>query len=167
MKKRGLNLPKERVFTGPALIYKRIGAFFMDLLVIEFILALPFQSIIKKSLPSNVSYKEAYNFFLNNPSFTTLFTLMMILLSILGILYFAILEYKFGQTIGKIFMNIKVVSENKKLLFWQCLARSLFLLPVFPFFVLWIGDPLFLFFRGQRLSELLTKTKVVEDYIIG
>jgi len=94
---------------------------------------------------------------------------MMILLSILALFYFAILEYKLGQSIGKIFMNIKVISITKKLLFWQCIGRSLFLLPVFPFFLLWAIDPLFLFFnkKGQRLSEFLTKTKVVEDYIIG
>ena len=168
MKKKGLNLPKQRIFTGPALIWKRIAAFIFDLFIIEFVLAFPFQSIIKRIIPKDISYSAAYRLFSTNTQYTKLLTMVMIMLSLLALFYFTILEYKLGQTIGKILLNIKVVSENKELKFWQCIARSLFLLPVFPFFLLWVIDPLYLFFnkKGQRLSEFLTKTKVVEDYII-
>ncbi len=169
MKKRGLNLPKQRIFTGPAPIWKRIAAFIVDLLIIEFILAFPFQSILKKMIPTDLSYREAYQFFTNNPSSSSILTIIMVMISILALFYFVVLEYTLGQTVGKIFMNIKVIGEKKRLTLLQCIGRSLFLLPVFPFFLLWFVDPIFLFFnkKGQRLSEFLTKTKIVQDYVIG
>jgi len=168
MRKKSLNLPKQRIFTGPALIWKRIAAFAIDFFVIEFVLGFPFQSLIKRIMPTELSYSEAYSFFMNNSYYTKMLTALMIMFSVLAILYFAILEYKLGQTVGKILMNIKVVGE-KKLGFWQCIGRSLFLIPAFPFFLLWVIDPLYLFFgkKGQRLSEVLTKTKVVENFIIN
>jgi hypothetical protein len=169
MKRKGLNLPKQRTFIGPAIIWKRIAAFILDMFVIEFVLAFPFQSVIKSIIPGGISYAEAYQFFAGNPQFTAMLSTLMFIVSILALFYFSVCEYKLGRTVGKIFMNITVTSENKKLSYWQCLGRSLFLLPVFPFFLLWFIDPLFLFFnkKGQRLSEVLTKTRVVEDYVIG
>ena len=70
------------------------------------------------------------------------------------------------QSIGKIFTNIYVVSETKELKLWQLLVRNLFLIPFFPFVLLWIVDPAFMFFTkdNKRLSEILSKTKVVEKY---
>jgi len=52
---------------------------------------------------------------------------LKILFGFLPILYFTILFYFFkGQTIGKIFLKIKVVSlYHEKLGFWHCFERSL------------------------------------------
>lgn len=167
MKKKELNLPKQRTFTGPAPMWKRIGAFIIDILVIQLILALPFQSILRRIVPQKISYSEAYQLFTNNSALTSTLAIVMAVLSILAVFYFSVSEYKLGQSIGKIIMNIKVVSDRNSLNFWQCIGRSLFLLPIFPFFLLWFIDPIYLFFnkKGQRLSEVLTKTMVVQDYI--
>lgn len=168
MKKRGLKLPKERTFTGPALVWKRLLAFLADLLIINLILFFPFKRIIQKSIPEFTSYSEAYRFLSSNQTYTATLTIVSLIMSLFAILYFALLEYKIQQTPGKILFNISIVSEIKKLNFWQCTVRSLFLIPVFPFFLLWIIDPLFLFFTktNQRLSEILSKTKTIEQYII-
>jgi len=169
MKKRGLNLPKQRTFIGPALVWKRLLAFLADLLIINLVIFFPFKRIIQRAIPEFSSYSEAYSFLSSNQSYTATLTLVSLVMSIFAILYFALLEYKIQQTPGKMLFNISIISETKKLSFWQFLVRSLFIIPVFPFVLLWIIDPLFTFFTktNQRLSEILSKTRTVQSYIIG
>ena len=168
MKKRGLNLPKERTFTGPALAWKRILALLADLLIINLVIFFPFKKIIEKSIPAFTSYSEAYNFLIANQSYVKTLTIVSFIMALFALLYFALIEYKIQQTPGKILFNIFIKSDAKKLSFWQCIIRSLFLIPVFPFFLLWVIDPLFMFFTktNQRLSEIISKTRTIEQYII-
>ena len=84
---------------------------------------------------------------------------------IFSFMYFVLLEYSIGQTVGKILMSLKVVGENDSVDFFQAMLRSLFLIPIFPLTALWIIDPVFLFFfskKRQRLSEYLSKTYVID-----
>jgi len=165
MPKKYIKLPKAKSFTGPASVWKRLLAFIIDLMVINLIIVFPFRKIFQKITPT--SYSETYNFLLNNPGYTKLMTVITITIGLLALLYFVILENRLQQTIGKILLNIYIVSDKKKLRFWQVLVRSLFLLPAFPFFLLWVIDPLFLFFtkNNQRLSEIISKTRTVENYV--
>ena len=73
-----------------------------------------------------------------------------------------------SQTIGKMLMKVYVASDNNTLKAWQLLARNLVFIPIFPFVLLWILDPLFMFFTktNQRLTEILSKTRVVEKYTL-
>ncbi len=168
MKKRGLRLPRERTFTGPALIWKRLLAFVADLLIINLVIFFPFKGIIKESIPEFGSYSEAYSFLSSNQSYTTTLTMVSLVMSLFAILYFALLEHKTGQTPGKMLFNISVANDVKKMSFWQFFVRSLFIIPVFPFVLLWIIDPLFMLFTktNQRLSEILSKTRTVQSYVI-
>lgn len=169
MKKSGLNLPKERSFIGPAIVWKRMLAFVADLLIINFTLFFPFKKIMQNSIPEFGSYSEAYSFLSTNQSYTATLTIVSLIMASFAILYFALLEYKLGQTPGKMLFNIFVLNDVKKISFWQYIVRSIFIIPIFPFVLLWIIDPLFIFFTktNQRLSEILSKTKTVSKYIIG
>lgn len=168
MKKRGLNLPKERTFIGPASVWKRLLAFVADLLIINLIIFFPFKRILQRAVPEFGSYSEAYSFLSSNQSYTTTLTMVSLVMSLFAVLYFVLLEKKLGQTPGKMLFNISVISDMKKASFWQFLVRSLFIIPVFPFVLLWIIDPLFMFFTktNQRLSEIISKTKTVAKYVI-
>ena len=55
---------------------------------------------------------------------------------------------------------------QKQMSFWQTLLRSIYLIPVFPFVLLLLIDPVYMFFNpeNQRLSERMSKTRVVERY---
>lgn len=163
-----LNLPKEKRFTGVAPVWKRFFAFIIDLLIIDFVIIFPFRNIILKIIPVGIPYSQAYDFLIGNPGFTRLISIITITISIFAILYFSILELKLNQTVGKIFMNIYVISESKKFRYWQALIRSLFFLPIFPFILLWVIDPIVLFFNknNQRLSEILSKTRTIQNYTI-
>ncbi|MFC1704921.1 RDD family protein [Nanoarchaeota archaeon] len=160
-----LNLLKKRSFKGPASIWKRLIAFVLDILLVDIVAGYPFRKILENVIPQG-SYTETYNFLLNNPGLKNTLFLISLALGFVTLLYFAILEYHTGQTIGKMLANIQVESETKKLAFWQCIVGNIFLIPVFPLMLLWILDPLWLMYtKGQkRLSDIFAKTKVVEKF---
>lgn len=160
-----LKLPKQKTFAGPAFVWKRVLAFLIDLLIINFIILFPFRKLFREIMPTASSFKETFNL-VNTSELNSLILTISIFASILMMLYFIILERKIGQSIGKILTNVYVVSELKELKFWQLLVRNLFLIPFFPFIMLWVADPLFMFFTKdkKRLSEILSKTKVIEKY---
>lgn len=164
-----LNLPADREFIGPALIWKRIAAFFIDIAVINLFVLFPFRSLFQGIMPKDYNFSEAYRILSSSANFTGFLTSVSLVMSILIMLYFLMLERKMSQTIGKMLMKVYVMSDNKDLKAWQLLARNLVFLPVFPFILLWIADPLFMFFTktNQRLSEILSRTRVVERYSLG
>lgn len=159
-----LNLPKERTFVGPALLWKRIIAFIIDMLIIILFVLFPFRNAIKSIVPVNYSFAETYKF-LSNAENAPYILAVYFAASILMFLYFYIMETKMAQTIGKRIMSIYVTADNE-LKKWQILVRNLLFIPAFPFDLLIILDPLFMFFTktNQRLSEILSRTKVVEVY---
>ena len=164
--KKKLKLPKQRTFQAPANILKRALAFFFDLMIISFIIY-PLESVLRNFIPENASYSEAFAI-INNPELIPIITTISIMISIIAVIYFTILEYKFQQTLGKMIAKIYVVSDNKKLLFWQCLVRNLFLLPFIPFILLWVIDPIYILFtkENKRFSDMLAKTNVIENYLM-
>jgi len=161
-----LNLPKERTFIGPALLWKRIAAFFIDMIVINLIVLFPFRSLFQNIIPKDYSFSEAYKLLSSSTDYAGFITSVSFIMSVLIILYFLMLEIKMNQTIGKMLMKVYVVSDNNTLKAWQLLTRNLVFIPIFPFVLLWILDPLFMFFTktNQRLTEILSKTRVVEKY---
>ena len=161
-----LNLPKERTFIGPALLWKRIAAFFIDVTIIILFILFPFRSLLQNIMPKDYSFSEAYNLLSTSIGYTKFISFVSFAMLILVILYFFMMERRMQQTIGKMLMKIYVVSDNNQLKAWQLLARNLVFIPIFPFVLLWILDPLFMFFTktNQRLTEILGRTRVVEKY---
>ena len=161
-----LNLPGEKTFTGPALIWKRIAAFLIDMAILNLVVLFPFRSLFRDIIPKDYSFSEAYGFLGSSTNYTGFLTSVSFIMSVLIILYFYMMERKMSQTIGKMLMRIYVASDNKNLKGWQLLARNIVFIPLFPFVLLWVLDPLFMFFTktNQRLSDILSRTKVVERY---
>lgn len=161
-----LNLPKERHFIGPALLWKRIAAFFIDIAILNLVVLFPFRALFRNLIPKDYSFSEAYNLLSSSTNYTSYMSLISFVMSVLIILYFFMLEKKTGQSIGKMLMKVYVVSDNSTLKNWQLIIRNLVFIPIFPFVLLWLLDPLFMFFTkaNQRLTEILSKTRVVEQY---
>jgi len=140
-------------------VYKRILAFIIDLIVLEFVVIYPFRKVLISIIP-DASITQTTSLLQSNPGITQTIYLTMFAIGVLMIAYFTILEFKLQQTIGKMLLNIYVAGKPT---FIQCLVRNLFLMPLFPFFILWITEPLFMLLNKehQRLLEILSKTKVV------
>lgn len=160
-----LNLPKGRTIISFANPFKRIGAFIIDMLILNIIVISPFSSFFEKMIPEKDSISTVYLLLSKNTGMINQTLFVLITITILMILYFTYLEYKFSQSIGKMIFKIHVESSHsKELTFYQCLLRNLYLLPIFPFILLWIIDPIMMLIKGRRLSEIFSKTKTVEVY---
>lgn len=168
-----LDLPEKKVFIGPARMWKRMLAFVLDLFVIDFFLISFFQDVADRMLGSSAGFMATYSLLEKNPAqANALFGIFMIMI-LLVLAYFVLLQYAAGQTIGCILFDMRVVAEAGekefgRAGFWQCLLRNLFLIPAVPFIFLWVIDPLYLVFarKGQRLTEWLSRTRVIEQFTI-
>jgi uncharacterized RDD family membrane protein YckC len=87
------------------------------------------------------------------------FMVTIFVVSIIGALYPVIAEYRYGKTVGKHLMGLRVVRESgARISFGQSVVRQLPMLTQ----VWWI-DMLFALFtdKHQRAFEMLSKTRVV------
>jgi len=156
----------QRLMIGPASPIKRIFAFCIDLLLINFVVLIPFNNIIAKLVPS----KEIL--LIANQTITINLLLAAFFIGIIMLLYFVMFEYTTNQTPGKMFFGLFVVSTNikdkkiQRLNLSQVIFRNLQIIPVFPFLLLLLIDPFFVFFNpsNQRLLEIISKTVVIERY---
>ena len=160
-------VPKKKPFLAQASIAKRFFAFAIDIFIVNWIILWPFTRIIDNLMPAS-SFTEALQFAEAKIQFTGSLAGVIVSLSLVTILYFVIFEKKFGQSPGKMIFNLYVVSQEKELKNWQLFVRSVFLIYIFPFILMWIIDPIVMFFtkENQRLLEILSRTKVMEEYRI-
>ena len=159
---------KGNIIFAQAPILKRLLAFIIDIAILEFIVLLPFSRALDNSIPKAESFSQMFGMLSSNPSYYGLVTITTAIASFLAMLYFVILEKKIGQTAGKKLLNLHVISQEKDISYWQIIVRNLLFIPIFPFVLLWIVDPIVMLFtkENQRLSEILSRTKVVERYNI-
>ncbi|MDO8643121.1 MAG: RDD family protein [Candidatus Woesearchaeota archaeon] len=172
--KRGLQLdtptlPGHRVVALPAPWGRRILAFLIDLIILNIFVTGSFQNVIRKLLPADASYHTIQSALENQPALATAIFFVALLSGIFAVLYFSILESQLGYTVGKLFMQIRVAPlYHEPLTFWKCMVRSLMMIPVFPFIILWIADPLYALFSPlrQRLLEQWSKTMTVSYVVV-
>lgn len=158
----------KKTFLAQPSVLKRAVAFIIDIIIVDLIILFPFKSIFESVIPETGSFSETLDFLRANVELNISITMIVLSAAFLMMLYFIILEKKLNQTVGKKLLNLYVESQTKELKYWQLFVRSMFLIPLFPFVLLWIIDPIVMFFTkdSQRLSEILSKTKVVEKYKI-
>jgi len=161
-----ISISKGKTFLAQASVLKRLIAFLIDLLIVNLIILFPFKRIFNSIVPKPESFSKTIDFLSNNSAYSTSITIIILMIALLSILYFMIFEKKLQQSPGKMLFNLYIKSQTKDLKYWQLFVRSMFLIPLFPFVLLWFIDPIVMFFNkdSQRLSEILSKTKVVEKY---
>ena len=139
-----------------ARVWKRILAFIVDLYIGVMVFS-AFFIIIMQQAPRSLA--DAFS-----AALTPAAAAAVIYASVFLLLYHVFCEYIVGQTPGMLLFRVSVenTQPKKELSFWQALVRNLFLLPVFPFTLLWIIEPLYYVFQGQRLLEYWTRTDTVE-----
>ena len=135
----------------PAPLWKRIAAFFIDLLIMGLVVVSQFEHFFPK---------DVHRF---SKKLTTGAETATIIIFLLIMAYFVTLEWLVGQTVGKLVVSIRVVSQKGRVSLWQAVVRNMMFIPMFPFMLLWLIDPLFVLFSAsrRRLSEMLSSTAVV------
>lgn len=134
-----------------ATFFRRFAAYFLDTIIIGLVITLPFGYAYGSGMESF----EA----LNNAGFSFQTFLLSMFIAALTILYWAILEYKLRQSIGKMIVGIYVKSTTKNFTFWQALLRNLTKVSS----LLLVLDCLYMFFMktNQRFMETLAETEVL------
>jgi uncharacterized RDD family membrane protein YckC len=164
----GIKLPKRREVMGDASLWKRGLAFFTDLVIIDFVIGTPLTGPLTALVPQGGDSFSNYDYFMSNPGISGKVFSIFMALGILAFIYFVLFEYMLQQTPGKMLsrLYVKPLDKKQKLTFFQCVLRNLFIIPVFPLFLLWIIDPIFLVVKKQRLSDIIANTTVTEVYVI-
>ena len=164
-----LNLPKKRTMLIDSGFVRRTIAFFIDLLIIQFIIISPFKDLLRRLLPVG-SLGDAYSMLGNGQTSSSVYAISFFII-IMIFLYFTFSEYVTGQSIGKKMMGLYVVSAEAggRLSLSQVMLRNVALFPFFPFIIFWIVDPGFMMFTKtqRRLSDILSRTKVIQSVQCG
>lgn len=147
-------------------LWRRGFAFAIDIFIINLAVSIPFKGKLNNIIGdvSNKSFLEVYSYMnsISSDEMNRLVFIMSIVSLLVSLLYFVIMEYKFGQTLGKMLFKIVVKSDDKKLKLKQCLIRnitkSMFLTNLI--FVLFL-DLLYVIFSGnKRWTEKISNTHV-------
>jgi len=106
----------------PAPLWKRLLAYIVDALIIGILVEASFIGLSKKAFGS-LSEKTFLSVAI--PEITLSIIIMTLVIAVLSLLYWSVLEYKLGQSLGKMLFKLYVVSETEKLTFAQALVRNI------------------------------------------
>jgi uncharacterized RDD family membrane protein YckC len=143
----------------PAAFWRRIVAYIVDSFLISFIILTPFSSGFESEF-SGTSLTEIWSSL--GDVWTGDVIALSLFISILILAYWSVLEWKFGQTLGKILLRIKVQGMRQKpITFYQALVRSVTKLST----LLLAFDVLYMLIKkgNQRYFEVMSTTVVVEE----
>jgi len=136
--------------------WKRFIAYLIDMIIINVIVVSSFRGLLKNIVKDKSSFVILDMFNYQNKELL----LVSGIIALFTLIYWSVLEFKINQTIGKIIMNIKVVSDNKKSKYWQYLVRNLSK----PFILILILDVLYMLIsRDKRFFEKISNTKVIKN----
>lgn len=104
---------KDEKYVIPASMLKRILAFTIDLFILNIIVAAPFSGLLDKMGLVDMSFSALQNAMNNSSMMSTLNTMFFFITSI-SIFYFAVLESRFGQSVGMMILNIYAIKIPKQ-----------------------------------------------------
>ena len=110
-----LNLPKQRFYDAPCSLFKRTLAFLLDIMILDLVVFSPFESLFANMIPKTASYSELIGTLSANSAVIQKMFVITVISSILMVLYFTILEWKLGQTLGKMILEIRLISKSHRL----------------------------------------------------
>lgn len=151
---------KRKVILRPAPVWKRILAFIVDMLILEFFVFSQFEEVIKSLTPTKTSVFVITGEFIQ-------ISIVMGIIGFIVFIYFTVLETAFGQSLGHMAVALRLYSVDE-LSLWKIAISNLTFLPFFPFILLWIIDPLMLLFSNnhQRFMHTLVGLQVVEEFSV-
>tara|TARA_Y100000310_G_C20533242_1_gene739570 strand:+ start:624 stop:1079 length:456 start_codon:yes stop_codon:yes gene_type:complete len=139
-----------------AAFWRRVIAYIIDVMVVSFVVVGPFSN----KLVTSVEGESVMELFANVQStFTTEAFIIGIVVSLLTLLYWTFLEWKFNQSVGKMLLRIQVFP--KKINFNQAMLRNVTKLSTF----ILVLDVVYMFVTkgNQRFFEKLSNTMVINE----
>lgn len=130
--------------------WKRGFAFLIDLAVVDLIITRPLTKLIDEE------FDEVFDLL----NISAELIILSVVIGLFGVFYWAILEYKIGQTLGALIFKLRARSLNKSISFSQALLRNATKISI----ALLLIDSINILFseKKQRYFEALSKTETVE-----
>ncbi|MFH1400324.1 MAG: RDD family protein [Nanoarchaeota archaeon] len=153
-----LDLPGQRTVSMVASVGKRFVSLLIDLAVLNLAVFAPFATTLEGMLTQSVTVNMAI---MENPPLGLQVIIASLILVALA--YFTLFQFFFAQTIGMRLVRIRV---EGKVSLWSAFVRSVFIVPLFPFYLLWVIDPILIIKDGRSLPERITGTRTVEKTVI-
>lgn len=147
-----LKLPSQRVHIHNASFLKRLLAFIVDIIIMDFVIFSSFDALLLLKKP------ELSSILNGSTQVSSSLYATGVLLMLIAFCYFVLFEYLLSQTPGMMLLSIEV--ENVTL--WKAFVRNLYLIPLFPFPILWIMEPIYLLLRKRRFLESITGTRTIQ-----
>ena len=159
MKKKVLKKDSSKTSKNDVVVlWKRVFAYVIDLFILSLILYFPMRNLYKDMPDGDI--EAAFAYIQSSQELSLSFFIANMMIALITILYWALLEFKLGQSVGKMAMKIKVVDfYGKNLGFVQCFLRNLTKASTFILFLDFIYGVIKKDYR--RYFEVLSKTKVV------
>jgi len=157
---------KRKTIVLEASAWRRFGAFLVDYIILNAFVLFPFSNLLEKIFKTD-SLADIMAIVSGDSMNVPALMYISFFMAVIALLYFAILEWRLNQTIGKIMMKIFVVSikdkKDAKMSFFQSIVRSLGVLFLFVMPIITIIDSAIIFFNKdrQRFLEKTSKTKTV------
>lgn len=124
-------------------LFRRVSAYIIDLIVLSYVVIFPFKKFLDVKNINDININTVYVF---------------LIVGLLTLLYFAVFEYFFKQTIGKMLMHINVKAKTKVLSFKQCIVRNISKIST----IVYILDLFYLMKnKNQRYLEVKSRTVTV------
>lgn len=150
-----------KLITAP--LWRRLVAFIIDLLIMNLVIFSAFSSIFEPL--ASQSFREA----LRQETVSPVISVTLLVIGLLALCYMAFFEYMIGQTPGQIITRIEVISTNphatenkeKTIPLSKAFLRNIFIIPAFPFILLWIVELVHYLFYKHRFLERITATTTV------
>ena len=138
---------------------KRIIAYFIDMLVVSLVMYFPMKGLFSGMAGEGETFSSL---FVASQEMSFSIFLLDFALAIVFILYFALLEFKISQTVGKMMMGLEVKSVIGELTFRQCFMRNISKMSVMFLFI----DSIYGLFKGtrRRFLEKYSSTVVVNKW---
>jgi uncharacterized RDD family membrane protein YckC len=144
-----LLLPRSASITHDAGAMRRFAAFILDLLILDALVLWPLTDVI-------AGVTRGQDIFAPVLSSRDIAVMLFAFAAIY--LYFVLFEYLLGQTPGMMMADIRMTGTSA---IGSLLLRNSVLLPVFPFVILWLIEPIMILWRRRTLLEELTGTRTV------
>ncbi|MEM4755542.1 MAG: RDD family protein [Candidatus Woesearchaeota archaeon] len=153
MAKKTVSLP-EKTFV-PASYWRRLFALVVDIVLLDLFVYMQFSFMFPKTL-SFASFKDLA------PDQMNMMMMGAMILTFFTLLYFVYQEKTYGQTLGQRIAQISIQAP-KEATWRHHLINNFFLIPFFPFLLLWIIEPIYMFVKKERLLETLSTLRTVQE----
>lgn len=151
---------REKTVKMPALLWKRVVAYFIDVFIL-LLVASPLKGFWDYQ---DSSIFESYEALASNAENISGFLPIGLFIAALTLFYFTFLEFRFGQTFGKMVMGLYVISAVKKERhFEHFLVRNLS--KISTLFLLIDSIPIIFHNSNQRYLERFAGTFVIQEGI--